>query len=159
MLCEVSAQVISFFIQVDASHVVETYAVCLPCLIEHHHVLEMEELPAHAKKRTPKTNKKASIRQENKLAEAIGGRRQKGSGNTPFAKGDVWKEGELRGEAKQTKAKSYRVTRAELDKIRQECAYGEEPFLALWFCSHSWKPEDKWVLVPEEVWRKLRDGK
>jgi len=121
-------------------------------------VIELEELETTPRKRTPKVNKKASMRQESKLAQAIGGIRHKGSGSLPWAKGDVRKKGELRGEAKTTRAQGYRITRAELDKIRAECDCDEAPFMAIWFCDENWKPEDKWVLVPEVIWRRLRDG-
>ena len=158
-LCDAEGPVLSFFVQVGDSHVAQTWEVCAACLVKHHIVVVLDELDDRPKKSTPKTNKKASIKQENKLAAAIGGIRHRGSGNKPWAKGDVRKQGDLRGEAKQTRAKSYRITRQELNKIRGECAPDEDPFVAIWFCDTNWKAEDKWVLVPEAIWRRLKDAK
>lgn len=156
-LCSTPGPVLMFFIQVGDSHIAETWDVCTPCLAKHHIIVELEQLDPGVRKRTPKNDKRASMKQEQKLADSVGGVRQKGSGALPWAKGDVRKRGELRGEAKQTRAKQYTVKREDLDKIRSECSFGEDPFLAVWFCDQNWKPEDKWVLVPEAIWRRLRD--
>jgi len=157
-LCNGQGRVLVFFVQVDDSHVAQTWDVCLPCLIRHHITVELEQLDTGPARRTPKTDKRASMRQEQKLADSIDGVRHRGSGSLPWAKGDVRKRGELRGEAKQTRARQYIIKRPELDKIRAEAAFCEDPFVAIWFCDRNWKPEDKWVLVPEEAWRRLHNG-
>lgn len=60
-----------------------------------------------------------SRRGEERTAAALGGRRMPGSGNQPHAKGDV-RGVEFLAEQKDTLKKSYTLTRAELNKIRDE---------------------------------------
>ena len=107
--------------------------------------------------RTPVTKrmKKASVRQENKIARDIGGQRQKGSGSMAHAKGDVRKHGALRIEAKFTQARSYNVHYSDLVKIRSECVGDETPAFQITFMDRDLQPIDEWVLVPYAVWRKL----
>lgn len=97
--------------------------------------------------------RRAAKRSENKLAAEIGGKRQPNSGATPGAKGDVRKRGELRMECKTTTTKGYRVTRAELDKIRAEAGRNEVPGLVIQFIHPgTHREEDRWVLIPHEHW-------
>jgi hypothetical protein len=67
-----------------------------------------------------KLNKRKSVLQERRAAEAIGGRVQPGSGAPEFYKGDVRKAGELRVECKTTSAQSYALEgpRAGEDQVR-----------------------------------------
>lgn len=62
--------------------------------------------------------------QENRIAEDIGGRRQKASGATDFAKGDVRKQGEIRVEAKTTGARTFILKLSDVNKIREEALLG-----------------------------------
>lgn len=64
-------------------------------------------------------NRKRSQKQEKRVAEDIGGKVQKASGATDFAKGDV-KGDNLLIEAKTTGQRSYRVDAAEIIKIQAE---------------------------------------
>jgi len=107
--------------------------------------------------RTPVTKrmKRASDRQEKKIAKTIGGFKQKASGSMAHAKGDVRKHGLLRIEAKYTQSKSYTVHYEDLVKIRSECASQETPAFQITFMNSQLHPIDEWVLVPYAVWRKL----
>lgn len=132
---------------------------CLGCMQAYQIQIEAEEIQAKPDlRKRARAQIRSSRRQENKLAEAVGGRRQKASGALPWAKGDVRKRGELRIEAKQTQAKSFRLQRSDLEKIRSECSYNETPHLSIWFCGSTGRPEEKWILLPEASWRRLRDG-
>jgi hypothetical protein len=64
-------------------------------------------------------NKKRSQKQEARIASDLGGKVQKASGATDFAKGDVRAEN-LLIEAKTTGQKSYRVDVTEIVKIQAE---------------------------------------
>ena len=107
--------------------------------------------------RTPvnRRMKKASVRQENRIARDINGQRQKASGAMAHAKGDVRKHGILRIEAKFTKARSYTVHYDDLVKIRSECVSGETPAFQITFMDRDLQPIDEWMMVPYAVWRKL----
>jgi len=96
--------------------------------------------------------KRLSRRQELGLAGDTGSQAQKGSGSLPWAKGDVRKRGSFRAECKFTRAKSYSVTRATLDKIRSECAVNETPLLDLQFLDKHGAVDERWVLIPYDVW-------
>lgn len=105
--------------------------------------------------RTPpdKRIKKRARREEELIAEEVGGKRQKGSGALPWAKGDVRKKGHLRIEVKTCKVKQYTVTRNELNKIRGECGLNEKPAFVITFIHpQTLRQEDKWVLIPYEDW-------
>lgn len=112
--------------------------------------------PAAPKDRNKaKRRKQISRKQEESLAESHGGVRHKGSGNQPGYEGDVRVAGMYRMEAKFTANNSYRVTRAELNKIRSECSLGESPIFAIEFKEKdTLRTEDSWVLVPRSVWEK-----
>lgn len=62
--------------------------------------------------------------QENRIAKDIGGRRQKASGATDFAKGDVRKQGDIRVEAKTTGARTFILKLSDVNKIREEALLG-----------------------------------
>lgn len=96
--------------------------------------------------------KRLSRRQEMSLAGDTDSRTQKGSGALPWAKGDVRKRGIFRAECKFTRAKSYTVTRETLEKIRGECDTGETPLLDIQFLDSHGAVDDRWVLVPYDVW-------
>jgi hypothetical protein len=65
------------------------------------------------------TKRERSIKQEDRLAKATGGKRNKGSGCYFFRPGDVV-SGEFLIEGKTTKAKSYSLKLTELRKISNE---------------------------------------
>ncbi len=107
------------------------------------------------RKFSAKTTRKLSQRQELRLAQEAGGLTQKGSGNLPWAKGDVRSRGRLRAECKFTRAQSFTVKRAELNKIRSECSYDETPVFDVAFLDKNGRTDDRWVLVPYEAWLEL----
>jgi len=77
---------------------------------------------------------------------------QPGSGSGKWNKSDVVKPGKFRVEAKLTKANSFSIKKEVLDKITNECAYNETPFLAIDFVDRDMHVADSWVVVPYEWW-------
>lgn len=104
---------------------------------------------------TPKKQRRRSMRQERELAAATGGRVQAGSGAVAGKKGDVRARGRLRAECKYTRMKSYRVTRADLNKISSEASFGEVPLFDISFLGSDGRTEDRWVLLPYADWLRL----
>jgi hypothetical protein len=98
--------------------------------------------------------KNTSRKRELEVAEAIGGRRQPGSGNQPFAKGDVRKKGDFRLELKECFGLEFKAHRVDLlDKIRAECSRGEHPAVVVTFRDKGTHQQlESWVMVPYEVW-------
>jgi hypothetical protein len=105
-----------------------------------------------------KAIRRRSRRQELELAQDTGGRVQKGSGSLPWAKGDVVHKGRFRAECKQTRARSFVVTRSILDKIRSESAFDETPLLDIVFLGPGGKTEDRFVVMPYSAWLLLQKG-
>lgn len=98
---------------------------------------------------------KKSQRQEKRVAGALGGKTQKGSGSKAFHKGDV-KSAELLVECKRTDADSMSVKKDWLIKIWNEAAsYGKTPALSIEFDSMPGIIERDWVAVPASVLRRL----
>lgn len=87
--------------------------------------------------------------QEQRRAEALGGRRTKGSGNRPGDRGDVATAGAL-AELKFTYAATFRVTRTLLAKIEREAtAVTKWPWVEVEFRDTARRqPRVTWVLVP-----------
>lgn len=78
-----------------------------------------------------KHNKRKSVLQERRAAEAIGGRVQPGSGAPEFYKGDVRKAGELRVECKTTSSRSFVLKLPVIEKIKAEALRGGDEGWAL----------------------------
>lgn len=98
-----------------------------------------------------KAQKRASMRQENEIAEALNGRRQAGSGAVAHLKGDVRVRHKYRVEAKYTRSGSYRVTRTELSKLRGECAGTELPVFVIDFVDpQTGGSADRWAMLQFE---------
>lgn len=104
--------------------------------------------------------KNTSRKREVQIAEEIGGRRQPGSGSTPFAKGDVRKKGEFRIEHKDCYGVEFKVHRRELlDKIRAECSRGEHPVVVVTFREKSTHENlEAWAIMPYETWLEKTDA-
>lgn len=68
--------------------------------------------------------KKRSDLQERRVAADLGGKVQKASGATDFAKGDVRKFGDVRVECKTTGTKNYRLSIKDIKKIQSEALKG-----------------------------------
>lgn len=99
-----------------------------------------------------KKARKLSQKQERELAAAVGGRTQPGSGALPGAKGDFRVNGVVRGEAKCTKAASYRLELADLRKIRSECAGREKMSFLVRFLDTDGRTKDEFALISREDW-------
>jgi len=114
--------------------------------------LEGAQMPMPNAKRV----KRATMKQEELVASAMGGHRQRGSGAVAWRKGDGRVKGKYRIENKTRFTKGITITREELDKIRSECAPGEVPLFQFNFTSRSTcRVEDQWILVPYEHWKKV----
>jgi hypothetical protein len=102
--------------------------------------------------------KKASRRQEARVAKQTGGRRVPASGALPGLKGDVriqraTREADgLLGELKYTTAASYRLTQADLRKITEEAVTaGKLPFFWVEFRRAMETPGEAYVVFPSWV--------
>jgi hypothetical protein len=112
--------------------------------------------PTAAKAVSKKTQKRASVRQENEIMEALGGRRQAGSGAVAHLKGDGRVRDKYRVEIKYTRKGSYRVERSELNKIRGECAGTEIPLFVVDFVDpQTGGSADRWVMVEFDRFQQL----
>jgi hypothetical protein len=99
-------------------------------------------------------NQKRSIKQEKRVAQREGGRRQPASGAIPGFAGDVRLAREYRGECKFTRARSYTLKLFDLEKLERE-AYGDEiPVFDLEF-QHE-RPK-RYVVLPEWVFNMLME--
>ncbi len=99
-----------------------------------------------------KKARKLSQKQERELAAAVGGRTQPGSGALPGSKGDFRLTGVVRGEAKCTKAASYRLELADLRKIRSECTGGEKMSFLVRFLDGDGRTKDEFALISRADW-------
>lgn len=103
--------------------------------------------------------KRASMKQEQKSAEALGGRRQTGSGSRVGHKGDGRVRGRYRIENRFTTAQSHPVKLADLRKIRAECEGLEVPIYDVQFKEKvTLRTIDNWVLIPREHFERLAHG-
>ncbi len=82
-----------------------------------------------------KAMRRTANRREEKLAKAIGGRKQPASGALPHAKGDVRRMGEWVGDDKtcRTINKGFRLELDFITKIRSWCGRGEKFFITIGF--------------------------
>tara|TARA_B100000809_G_C15104250_1_gene518104 strand:+ start:268 stop:615 length:348 start_codon:yes stop_codon:yes gene_type:complete len=106
----------------------------------------------------PKSVKKKSTADENRIAKEFGGHRQPASGAISGLKGDVITESFLI-EHKFTEKGSFSITRGLLSKIVRE-AYGEGrvPLLCIKFDSTPAGLENEWVLIPKGEFLEMTDG-
>lgn len=98
--------------------------------------------------------------QEHRVARAVGGRRQRGSGASMYAKGDVLAEHFLM-ECKRTVHASLSVKKTWLDKIAKEAAaVSLEPALAIEIAGgpDNAHGDRDWVMIPLRVFRRLTGG-
>jgi len=98
--------------------------------------------------------------QEHRVARAVGGHRQRGSGASMYAKGDVSADRFL-VECKRTVHASISVKKAWLDKIAREAAAAcKEPALAIEIAGG---PDDAhgerdWIMIPLRCWNQMMTG-
>jgi hypothetical protein len=118
------------------------------------HVLIMTP-PSGGRPLKKKAIKSRSAKQEAKRIEAVGGRRHAGSGSLSGYKSDGSTD-RWRMENKFTSAQSYRVTLADLAKLRSECRNAQAPVFNIEFQDkHTSRVKETWVLVPAKEWEKL----
>lgn len=102
--------------------------------------------------------RRAATQQERETAEALGGKRQTGSGARQGHKGDGRVRGLFLIENKFTQAKEFRLKLAELRKLRAECTGQEVPVFNVQFREpETLKVLDSWALVPWSEWEKRKD--
>jgi hypothetical protein len=102
-----------------------------------------------------KAIKRRSTKQERRRIEAIGGKAHRGSGSRIGYKSDGSTE-RWRMENKFTTAQSYRVTLADLAKLRSECVNAQVPVFNVEFQDkHTAEVKESWVLVPAKEWERL----
>jgi len=96
--------------------------------------------------------------QEDRIAEAVGGKRVPGSGASQYAKGDV-SEDDFLIECKLTEAGSLRVTQKWLEKITAEAeAQDKMPALAIEIQGGERRlAERDWIAIPRSVFTRLLD--
>ncbi|MFA4971182.1 MAG: hypothetical protein WC683_01120 [bacterium] len=95
--------------------------------------------------------------QEHRVARVMRGHRNRGSGASMYAKGDVRAEDFLT-ECKRTEHASLYVKKAWLDKIaREAAAAGKEPALAIEIAGgpNDAHGERDWIMIPLRCWRQL----
>lgn len=102
--------------------------------------------------------RKKSMKQEDRLAKKLGGRRQKASGALPGNRGDV-RMPELLAEAKRTDKKSISIKLSYLEKISKEAVSCDcVPAVAIEFGDTPPLVEKDWVMVPAGFLRELLDA-
>ena len=97
-----------------------------------------------------------SKKQEDAIAKKLGGQRVKGSGSTPWQKGDVhldkWL---LEAKTKTTSSKSMSIQKEWLEKNVKEALFQGKPYTALAF---NFGPEEKnYYIIDEELFETLVD--
>lgn len=132
------------------------------------HFLASESGTKENKKR--KTHRLAPKAQERKVAAAIGGRRQVGSGSQEGLKGDAVRDDDglpLLGECKRTSGKRSISVKVEwLAKISREAeSQNAYPFLSIQFDRSVMEkvarergvppPEEDWVMIPLSLWEMI----
>jgi hypothetical protein len=123
--------------------------------MESDHVYELETRGVDPGKNTSKRNRRISIEQEDKVAAAIGGRRQPASGAIEGMEGDVRKIGVVRVECKWTHAASYKLDLSTLTKIEREAGRNEVPALVLSFRDKRTSfTIREYAVIPYEDWLK-----
>jgi len=101
--------------------------------------------------------RKKSMKQEDRLAKKLGGRRQKASGAVPHSRGDV-RTVELLTEAKRTDKKSISIKVDYLAKITKEAtAYNCIPAVAIAFENTPTMVDKDWVMIPSSFLEELLD--
>lgn len=111
--------------------------------------------PEQQDRSSAKRRKRASMKQEEKVAQIHGGHRNPGSGSVSGRPSDASIREKFRIENKFTAGKGIRVTRAELAKIRGECERGQIPLFQIDFKEpNTLRTQDQWIMVPLDEWKK-----
>lgn len=108
-------------------------------------------LPKYMTGQPEKTKRKKSQSQEKRVAAAIAGKVQPGSGSRPFKKGDI-KSTEMLVEAKRTDKDSMSVKKAWLVKVfRESVGYNRIPALSLEFDDMPDLVPKDWIAIPAKT--------
>ena len=124
---------------------------------------EKPKIPSYFAGREQKQKRKKSMDQEDRIAKAVGGKRQKASGALPGARGDV-RSVELLNECKRTDKKSISISIEYLQKITKEASfYNCIPSVSIEIASPPKFVNRDWVLLPagfvKELLEVYRDRK
>ena len=124
---------------------------------------EKPKIPSYFAGREQKQTRKKSMDQEDRIAKAVGGKRQKASGALPGARGDV-RSVELLNECKRTDKKSISISIEYLQKITKEASYYNcIPSVSIEIASPPKFVNRDWVLLPagfvKELLEVYRDRK
>jgi hypothetical protein len=132
----------------------KTEPVCAACLSLGVELSALIEPPAPPPRQPPSRQLvKRTRKEERDLAAGAGGRRQPGSGNLPWAKGDGVLKGVARWDSKMCLSKTVSWTFDDLVKIRSEAAFGEVPAIITAFTDRTThQVKERWVTIPYEVW-------
>ena len=149
--CEGRGPTILHFAVTTEEAVGDLPPVCLACATKGGEIsvwlTALTEKPS--KRKAFKRAKKTSLKQEVEVCELLGARTQPGSGNQAGAKGDGRRKGELRIEAKFTKANSYSLKLEELDKLMGEATHGELPVFVIDYLEPGTsKLRDRYAVLP-----------
>ena len=116
------------------------------------------KVPNYISGKEKKKQRRKSMRQEDRVADALSGYRQKASGALPGNLGDV-KGVELLGECKRTDKKSISITLAYLEKITKEALfYDRIPAVSIEFGNTPKLVSRDWVMVPSEFMQELLEA-
>ena len=124
---------------------------------------EKPKIPSYFAGREQNQKRKKSMDQEDRIAKAVGGKRQKASGALPGARGDV-RSVELLNECKRTDKKSISISIEYLQKITKEASfYNCIPSVSIEIASPPKFVNRDWVLLPagfvKELLEVYRDRK
>lgn len=129
---------------------------CITCLLNGGEQTVLIEQPELSPGRQPPSKRlvKRTRKEEHELARDAGGRRQKGSGNLPWAKGDGVLKGIARWDSKMCFSKKVSWTLDDLVKIRSEADYGEVPAIITAFADRTThQVQERWATIPYEVYQ------
>lgn len=116
----------------------------------------MSPLPSYL--RRSRTGKDMSNEHESRIADRIGGKKQRGSGAVDGHKGDV-RAPELLIEAKMTSKESISIKKEWIIKISKEAAaYAKIPALAIAFDEMPVIADKDWIAIPMSFFKRLMEA-
>lgn len=111
--------------------------------------------PEEKDRSSAKRRKRASMKQEEQVAQMHGGHRNPGSGSVSGRASDASIREKFRIENKYTSGKGIRVTRTDITKIRSECERGQIPLFQIDFKEpNTLRNQDRWIMIPLDEWKK-----
>lgn len=145
----------SFSVFVDGGSE-ETDARCLGCMALGMSFTALVEPADMTPGRRPPSKRlvKRTRKEEQKLADDAGGRKQVASGALPGLKGDGYLKGVARWDSKMCFSKKVSWDFDDLVKIRGEAAYGEIPAIITAYTDKStMRVQERWATIPYEVFQ------